>query len=277
VTHLIEKFTEQLKKGKYNSQTITAYRNAIFVFYNQYWDLPQSKITDELIADYLLSLSGKKNGIDNAVQAGKALKLFFKIIFNRDLSIKANGVSKTEALPVILSQEEVKQLLIVTDNIKHKAILACIYAAGLKLNELLTLRLKDVDFEQRVLILNRAGIDKTIHLALPAGLVELLQKYINSYKPSDLLFEGESGDYYSPRSVQLFFNKALLKANISKEATVGSLRHSYAVHSLERGLDLHLLQEILGHKHPQTTAIYTQLAKVSFKNIRSPYLDLDLF
>ncbi len=275
MTHLIEKFTEQLKKGKYNTQTITAYRNAIFVFYNQYWDLPQSKITDELIAEYLLSLSGKKNGVDNAIQAGKALKLFFKIIFNRDLTIKANGSAKSENLPIILTQDEIKNLLSITDNIKHKAILACIYAFGLKLNEVLHLKLSDIDFSQRMLLLQRNGSSKSIQLGLPDGLIELLQTYIKSHKPSDLLFEGESGEYYSPRSVQLFFSKIIAKANISKQATVGSLRHSFAVHCLERGLDLHLLQEILGHKYSQTTAIYSQLVKVNLKNIRSPYIDLE--
>lgn len=277
MTHLIERFTELLRKGKYNSQTIAAYRNAIFVFYNHFRDLPQSKITEELISAYLKDLSEKKGGsVDASLQAGKAIKLFFEIIFNKKLGIKANGESKSESLPEILNEKEITQIIAVLDNLKHKALLSIIYAAGLKLSDVLNLKLRDVDFEKREICVAASKTDKGRILMLPKKLLPILNAYIEKYKPSELLFGGENGKTYSPRSVQLVFQQALAKSKIEKDASVHTLRHSYAVHCLERGMDIHLLQEILGHRYLQTTAIYNQLAQVELVNIRSPFEDLEM-
>ncbi|MDZ7933688.1 MAG: tyrosine-type recombinase/integrase [Emticicia sp.] len=279
MTHLIERFTEILRKGKYNSQTIAAYRNAIFVFYNHFRDLPQSKITEELIAAYLVELGEKKGNtvaVDAALQAGKAIKLFYEVIFNRKLGIKANGDSKSDSLPDILTEKEVTQIIDVLDNLKHKALMSIIYAAGLKLSDVLNMKVTDIDFEKNEIMVSPSKSDKGRTLTLPKKLIPILKAYLEKYKPDDLLFGGENGKTYSPRSVQLVFQQAITKAKIEKDASVHTLRHSYAVHCLERGIDIHLLQEILGHKYLQTTAIYNQIAQVALVNIRSPFEDLDI-
>ena len=277
VTHLIERFTEVLRKGKYNSQTIAAYRNAIFVFYNHFRDLPQSKITDELIADYLKELGEKKAGAnDVAIQSGKAIKLFYETIFNRTLGIKASGESKEDSLPEILTEYEVGKIIQVLDNQKHRALLSIIYAAGLKLSDVLTMKVQDVDFETKEIMISPSKAEKGRKLMLPSKLLPILSAYIEKYQPEDLLFGGDKGKSYSPRSVQLVFQQAMVKAKIKKEASVHTLRHSYAVHCLERGMDIHLLQEILGHRYLQTTAIYNQIARVELVNIRSPFEDLEI-
>lgn len=234
MTHLIERFTEILRKGKYNSQTIAAYRNAIFVFYNHFRDLPQSKITEELIAAYLVELGEKKgNAVDAALQAGKAIKLFYEVIFNRKLGIKANGESKSDSLPDILTEKEVAKIIEVLDNLKHKALMSIIYAAGLKLSDVLNMKVSDVDFNKREIIVSPSKSEKGRTLMLPKKLLPILKAYLEKYKPDDLLFGGENGKTYSPRSVQLVFQQAMGKAKIEKEASVHTLRHSYAVHCLE--------------------------------------------
>jgi integrase/recombinase XerD len=277
VTHLIERFTELLRKGKYNSQTIAAYRNAIFVFYNHFRDLPQSKITEELISAYLVELGEKKGGsLEASLQAGKAIKLFYEIIFNRKLGIKANGESKGEGLPEILTEKEVVKIIEVLDNLKHKALMSIIYAAGLKLSDVLNMKVNDLDFEKRQINISPSKSEKGRILMLPKNLIPIMQAYLDKYKPQELLFGGENGKTYSPRSVQLVFQQAILKAKIQKDASVHTLRHSYAVHCLERGMDIHLLQEILGHRYLQTTAIYNQIAQVELVNIRSPFEDLEV-
>jgi integrase/recombinase XerD len=277
VTHLIERFTEVLRKGKYNSQTIAAYRNAIFVFYNHFRDLPQSKITDELISAYLKELADKKVGAaDAAIQSGKAIKLFYETIFNRKLGIKASGESKVDSLPEILTEKEVTKIIEVLDNLKHKALMSIIYAAGLKLSDVLNLQVNDIDFVKKEITISASKSDKGRKLMLPNKLVPILNAYVAKYQPEDLFFGGEKGKSYSPRSVQLVFQQALAKAKINKDASVHTLRHSYAVHCLERGMDIHLLQEILGHRYLQTTAIYNQIAQVEIVNIRSPFEDLDI-
>jgi site-specific recombinase XerD len=111
---------------------------------------------------------------------------------------------------------------------------------------------------------------------LPRKLEPILNAYIDKYKPKDLFFSGEKGKTYSPRSVQLVFQKAMVKAKIEKDASVHTLRHSYAVHCIERGMDIHLLQTILGHKYLQTTSVYNQIAQVELVNIRSPFEDLEI-
>lgn len=277
MTHLIERFTEILRKGKYNSQTIAAYRNAIFVFYNHFRDLPQSKITDELVSSYLLGLSEKKGGTaDASKQAGKAIKLFYEVIFKRKLGIKASGEMKEDTLPEILSEIEIESIISVLDNPKHKALVAIIYAMGLKLSDILIMKVTDLDMEKRHIMVPPSKTDKGRKLRLPKKLIPILTAYFDKHNPQDLLFVGEKGKAYSPRSVQLVFQQALAKAKIEKSATVHTLRHSYAVHCLERGIDIHLLKEILGHKYLQTTSMYYQIAQVDLANIRSPFEDLEL-
>jgi integrase/recombinase XerD len=277
VTHLIERFTELLRKGKYNSQTIAAYRNAIFVFYNHFRDLPQSKITEELISAYLAELSEKKGSSPEAsLQAGKAIKLFYEAIFNRKLGIKANGLSKEETLPEILEEMEVAKIIDVLDNLKHKALMSIIYAAGLKLSDVLNMNVNDVSFVKKQIAVAASKSEKGRILMMPKKLEPILMAYIEKYQPRDLLFGGENGKAYSPRSVQLVFQQAITKAQINKEASVHTLRHSYAVHCLERGMDIHLLQEILGHRYLQTTSIYNQIAQIELANIRSPFEDLEV-
>ncbi len=277
MTHLIERFTEILKKGKYNSQTIAAYRNAIFVFYNHFRDLPQSKINEELISAYLFELGDKKGGsTDATLQAGKAIKLFYEVMFNRKFVIRANRESKSDKLPEILTELEVAKIISVLDNLKHKALMSIIYAAGLKLRNVLNMKITDIDFDKGEIIVMPTKSEKGRTLMLPKKLVPILKAYLKKYNPQHLLFDGENGKTYSPRSVQVVFQQAMVKGKIEKDASVHTLRHSYAVHCVERGMDIHLLQTILGHKYLQTTSIYNQIAQVELINIRSPFEDLDI-
>ncbi|UBM59709.1 tyrosine-type recombinase/integrase [Marinilongibacter aquaticus] len=275
MTHLIERFTEHLKSGKYNHQTIVAYRNAIFVFYNLVRDMPQSKITDEFIGNYLIELADKKDK-NEAMQAGKALKLFYEVIFNRKLGIKSTGESKEEKLPEILSKNEVKQILYAVTNIKHKCVLLLIYNTGLRISEVINLKVEDLNLEKRTIRIWDKERENARILALSSNVIDFLRRYFVKDKPSDILFPGEKGTPYSSRNVQLFFQAALKKSGVSKNATVHTLRHSFAVHALEMGMDIHILQEILGHNFLQTTSIYNQLAEIRLDKLRNPIEDINL-
>jgi integrase/recombinase XerD len=275
VTHLIERFTEYLKTGKYNSSTIAVYRNAIFVFHNHFWNLPQSKVNDDLVGSYLIELGEKKDPAE-VIQAGKAIKLFYEVIFNKKLNIKANGESKNDKLPVVLNKEEVRRIFEALKNIKHKALLLLVYNSGLKISEVLTLKVEDINFEERSITLvgDEEKPDRVLRIA-PICL-DFIRRYMRKHSPKDILFPGEKGKPYSSRNVQLFFRAALKNSGVKKDATVHTLRHSYAVHSLEAGMDIHILKEILGHKLLQTTSIYNQMIDLRMAELRSPLEDIGL-
>ncbi len=274
MTHLIERFTELLKKGKYNSATIAAYRNAIFVFYNNFRDYPQNKFTDELISEYILNLS-KKTNPQVAAQTGKAIILFFDKIYNRKLNIKATGKIKEEQSIEILSKSELQTLLSSIKNLKHKLLLIMIYNNGLKVNEAINLKVGDIDTENNTIKIDADQPKKSRLLRLSPALNGLIEEYKQKYKPSDVFFPGSGGiGHYSARNIQLVFQKALKEAKIEKAAKLTTLRHSFAVHSLENGISINHLQKILGHSNIQTTSFYATFAKIELQNIRSPYEDL---
>ncbi|MGL4632110.1 MAG: tyrosine-type recombinase/integrase [Leadbetterella sp.] len=270
MTHLIERFTDHLKKGKYNSATVAAYRNVIFVFYNHFREWPQSKLTDSVIADYINEAKNKPGVVDPA-QVGKAIKLFFQIIFNREIKITSSGKVKDEASIDLFSREEIDELFNFIKNPKHLLLSQMVYAHGLKINEVINLQINDIDLDNKLLILRSSTAKKNRRLALADGLVDSLHNYVHKNKPKVYLFSGSGGDKkYSARNIQLFFQRAVNDAQLNKSATLSTLRHSYAVHMLERGLDIHILKEILGHSNLQTTTLYTQFAEVKLENIKSP-------
>jgi len=275
MTHLIERFTEHMKSGKYNSMTVSAYRNAIFVFYNVVRDMPQSKITDEYIGNYIKELSEKKEKAE-AVQAGKALKLFYDVIFNRKLSIKSTGQTKAQKLPDTLTKDEIKRIFYAVNNIKHKTLLLLIYNSGLRISEAINLKVSDLDLDNKTIRIWDKGRKKSRVLAIAPNIIDFIKRYFVKENPTNYLFPGEGGKPYSSRNIQLFFQAAVKKAEINKPATVHTLRHSYAVHSLESGMDIHLLQFILGHRFLQTTALYNQVANVNASGLRSPLQDINL-
>ncbi len=274
MTHLIERFTELLKKGKYNSATIAAYRNAIFMFYNNFRDYPQNRFTEELISEYILDLS-KKSSPQAAAQTGKAIILFFDKVYNRKLNIKATGKIKDDQSVEILSRDELHLLFSGIKNPKHRLLLILIYNNGLKVNEAINLKTDDIDTENHTIRIDSEHPKKTRLLRLSPALTPLIDEYRSKYRPSGVFFPGSGGvGHYSARNIQLVFQKALKESKITKPAKLTTLRHSFAVHSLENGTAINHLQKILGHSNIQTTSFYAPFAKTELQRIRSPYEDL---
>jgi len=181
---------------------------------------------------------------------------------------------KPNKLPVVLSQKEVYKLLRVTVNLKHKAILLLIYSAGLRLGELLNLKLGDIDSSSMKIHIRQSKGKKDRFIMLSENVLKLLKEYYNSYKPKEYIIEGQNGGKYSPTSVQNIFRTALKKAGINKSATVHTLRHSFATHLLDNGTDIRYIQELLGHKRLETAQMYTHVSSYSINKIKSPADDL---
>jgi integrase/recombinase XerD len=270
----IAEFIRWLKSKRYSESTIKTYSEAIKTFLLYYSNKAISDITNnDLIKfnnDYILKKnlsSSYQNQIVNGV------KLFFQTIEQSKLKVDLVHRPKREKLlPNVLSKEEVKEILGVTQNMKHRTMLSLIYACGLRCGELLALKPMHIDSHRKLLIIKQAKGKKDRIAPLSIKSIQMLREYYTAYKPKEYLFEGQhAGQPYDNRSLQKVLKQSLLKAQINKPVTLHWLRHSYATHLLEAGTNLRYIQEILGHSSPKTTQIYTHVSSEGLQHIISPF------
>lgn len=184
---------------------------------------------------------------------------------------------KERKLPDVLTQDEVKRLFSGVTNPKHRMVLMVIYSAGLRIGEAARLRLEDMDPARKMIHIRGGKGKKDRFTMLSEKVMNELTGYLAVFKPTKYLFEGErEGKPYSPSSIQQVFRKAIENASITKPATVHTLRHSFATHLLEQGVDLRYIQELLGHASSKTTEIYTHVSAKNIAAIRSPLDNLEL-
>jgi integrase/recombinase XerD len=209
-------------------------------------------------------------------QTVSAMKLFFSEIYNRPLVIEKLERPRGEfRLPNVLSRDEVKKLLGAVINLKHRALLSLTYGCGLRRQEVLNLKLNDIDSKRGIINVRQSKGRKDRVVPVSEKLLELLRDYYKAYRPDRYLFEGdERGGMYSPTSFENVLKRACRKAGINKPVTLHWLRHSYATHLLESGTDIRYIQALLGHSSSKTTEIYTHVSMGSLKNIKSPFDEL---
>ncbi|MBS1490799.1 MAG: tyrosine-type recombinase/integrase [Bacteroidetes bacterium] len=243
------------------------------LFYRQH---RPSELSEAEIRNYLLYLVEKKKVSRSAQnQAINAIKFFYEVVLKQERKVYYLERPMREfRLPSVLSQEEVLSLFKVTQNLKHKTMLMLIYSAGLRRGEMLRLRVGDIDFNRGTVLVKASKGRKDRQSILAQMLVPYLKKYLSEYKPAYWLFEGEKGGQYSERSIQQVLVAAKKKAGIKKEATLHTLRHSFATHLLESGTSTRYIQVLLGHESSKTTEIYTHVSRFALDKIRSPLDDL---
>ncbi len=259
-----------LQAMKYSRSTIHRYIS-IAERYARFLDSPLLDSRDEDATRFLASLEQDSGASASTInQAISALRFLFCRVLGRETSLSRRPRSDRR-LPGVLSREEANRIVTAPRNLKHRALLVLAYSAGLRVSEIATLRISDVD-AARGLILVRCGKgrkDRYTILAKKAN--RLLESYIDLYHPNEWLFEGQNGGHLSIRSIQEVFNRARDRIGITKNVSIHSLRHSFATHLLEDGTDIRYIQELLGHVNAKTTQIYTHIAKKDFLRIRSPY------
>lgn len=178
---------------------------------------------------------------------------------------------KSRFLPTVLSKQEVIDLLRNTRNTKHKAVLALLYSSGLRIGELINLELNDIDVDRRQIFVRSGKGRKDRYVIMAESFRQLFHNYLMTYRPLKYFVEGNSpGHQYAPVSVRSFLKRSCKLARIHKKVTPHTLRHSYATHLLEQGVDLRYIQELLGHSRPETTMIYTHVSKKDMLKIESP-------
>lgn len=263
---------------RYSWRTIKSYKNCFRQFIRHYDDTKPSQLTRKQMDDYVSHLIKSKNiSESHQNQILSAIKMFYAEVVEQEHKVMNLWRPKNpQKIPTVLTEQEVTQLLKSIENTKHQCILMLVYSAGLRLGEVVALRLTDLQPEKNRLFVRGAKGKKDRCTILAPKTWERLKHYLEVHKPLEWVFEGANGGQYSSRSVQEIFTRAKLRAKINSHATVHTLRHSFATHLLEKGVDLRYIQELLGHESSKTTEIYTHITRKGWDKLKSPIDDLDI-
>ncbi|MBT8270280.1 MAG: site-specific integrase [Bacteroidia bacterium] len=269
---ILNGFYLYLKGKRYSMSTIRAYTYHMADLLSYYADLPLDKFTNRSIERYVETIFIKRcYAISTQRQLVSALKLFIKYFpYTKIDELELERPEASKILPAVLSKREVIDLIRSTRNLKHRAIVAMIYSSGLRISELINLKLNDIDIDRRQIFIRDAKGRKDRYVMLSEGFLPLFQNYLVTYRPAQYFAEGPDGAQYTASSVRKFLKRSCDLARIGKRVTPHTLRHSYATHLLENGVSVRHIQELLGHAKPETTMIYTHIAKKDLLNIRSP-------
>ena len=204
-------------------------------------------------------------------QLVSSIKFFYEKVLNRTVEMyEIPRAQKPFQLPSVFAEEEIKKIILATENLKHRTMICLAYAGGLRVSEIVNLKLKDIDSKRMVITLRQGKGKKDRQVMLSEKLLILFREYFKEYKPVVWLFEGVKNMQYSARSVQEVIQQAKKKAGVNKKGSIHALRHSFATHLLEGGTDLLSIKALLGHNSLRTTMVYTHVSKKHLSKIQSP-------
>jgi len=274
----IDEVRRYLSERRYSVHTLHSYISHLEFFFRYFDQKDPGDITNRDIEvfmhDYIIA---NRYSASYQNQVISAVKIFYEIHGGRNINSSVfERPRRSRSLPKVFSKEEVMQIFNATKNGKHKLILWIVYSCGLRRSEVVKIRLTDLDTTRGTLHIRegKGNVDRMVPIS--PKIWDKIRSYMKSYKPSEYLFEGQGGGKYSVESVYNIFKKSLRSAGIKKEVGIHSLRHSYATHLHEGGLDIRFIQELLGHKSTRTTEIYTHVSRRDLLSIRSPIDDMDI-
>jgi len=257
---------------RFSSSTVRMYKNMFKVFLSKFMEQDLKQISKEEIEGFVYQLI-IKNKISESYQNQliNAIKAYYEHVLGLPREYyEIKRPKKALTIPNILSEKEVLKIIESPKNIKHKAILWTIYSAGLRISEVVNLRLVDIHSDEGFIFIKDSKGKKDRKTILSPHLVILLRKYYKAHLPSYWLFEGQTGGKYSVGSVRSIYRKAVDLTNSNPWSTVHTLRHSFATHCIEHKVNLRHIQTMLGHNSPKTTEIYTKTIEINNKKITSP-------
>lgn len=263
-----QNYLEKLELKQYSKNTARIYIACFEKFMRFFEGVPLAQIDENDIRDYLLHLSRSKRSTSYINQAVNSIKFYYEVVLgmpNRFYSIERPR--KRKKLPEILSVADIQSLFAQVGNLKHRCIVGLLYSSGLRRAELLALKPTDLDFNRMMVRIRQGKGNKDRYSILSKTLIPELTEYLDRYNPDKYLFEGPNGGSYSASSILKIVCRAAQKAGIRKRVTPHMLRHSFATHLLDKGVDLRRIQVLLGHNSSKTTEIYTHVAENSFNGI----------
>jgi integrase/recombinase XerD len=270
-----ETVRRELRLRNYSPKTIKSYTSCLRSFVAYIHPKHPRDLNEQDIRDYLLYLLEKKgHGAGTVNQVFNALRLLYVDLYKKPFLIEALPRPMNEKkLPDVLNETETRRLFAVVANLKHRTILMLAYASGLRVSEVVRLKIEDFDGERGLIHIRGAKGKRDRFTVLPASLREQLYVYWKQYRLDrrGWMFPSEyRNDHLSERSIQAVMHRAVKKAGIEKPVGMHTLRHSFATHLLEHGTDLRYIQELLGHQSVRTTEIYTHVSNRAIGRIRSP-------
>ena len=265
-------FIKTLQLKAYSKNTIKTYRTEFGVLLRMLGNRCVDDLEEEHIKSYILFLLQKKRYSETqAHTAINAIKFYFEKVLRRpQIVVQIPRPKKPWQLPKVHATEQVSRIIQATNNEKHKTMLMLAYGSGLRLEEIINLKIADINSARMVIEVRRGKGKKDRQVVLSEKLLEQLRKYFIAYRPKTWLFEGQNGAQYGYRSLQMVFSRAKSKAGVAVPGGIHTMRHSFATHLLEEGTDLRVIQELLGHNSIKTTVRYTHVSQAQIGKVKSP-------
>ena len=267
-----QKMQQQVALKGQSKSTLENYIRRIAIITLHFGKLPE-QISDDEINEYLasLALSAKSPSRSNFKHAVYGLRYYLRLMGQNERAIALPSLKQDTRLPIILNRAELKELFKAPALLKHRIVLTLIYSAGLRGQEVVNLKLSDIDFERKTIHIRQSKYKKDRIVPLSDLMAKGLKKYISAEHPHVWLFNGKEPDRrYSVRGLSWVMRETLKKTSVKKDVNLHSLRHSYATHLLEEGLNIVTLKELLGHAEITTTMIYLHVAQCPFIKPHSP-------
>jgi len=265
----LEQVKEELLLRNYSKKTISSYLRCLKEYF-LFLDCNFNNLDVKKIREFLLKKQDKKYSPQTINLYLNAIKFFYYEVIKTNKKIDIKFAKRSKKLPVVLSCEEVKEIIDNIANQKHKLLISLAYSAGLRVGEVINLKVKDINLDELTIHIKDAKGKKDIITIFSKKVQSDVGDLLKNKNLDDYVFNSERGGKLTERTAQLVFENNLRKAGIQKQATFHSLRHSFATHLLENGVDVRYIQELLGHSNIRTTQIYTQVMNPNLKNIKSP-------
>lgn len=266
-----ESLRKECLRRNYSPRTIESYLRCIGKFLE--WSGKQlGKISKKDVREFLEKLSERELSGNSINVYHMAIKFLFEEVMQRRMKLNISYSKVPEKLPVVLSKDEVRELINAIANSKHKLMISLMYGAGLRVSELTNLRVENLDIEKGFGYVRGGKGNKDRMFLIPKILREEISELIVSEKliRNNYLFCSNRKTKYSTKSLQMIVRKSAGKAKLKNRISCHTLRHSFATHLIENGYDLGSVQSLLGHKSPETTMIYVHIARPNMVNIKSP-------
>jgi len=265
-----------LKQGnrrRLSPRTIETYQNCLERFFRKYPIEPR-KVTKKDVKDFLDGLIAKDKAGGTIHVYLNALKFFFEECLGKKMRLDIKYCKRPKTLPLVLSKAEIKTMIENIKNHKHKIMIALMYSAGLRVSELLNLKVQDFNFKEGYGFVRQGKGMKDRLFVIAEKLRGILLQICAGRKQDDFVFVSNRGKRYDVRSIQEIIKKASKMAGINKKVHPHTLRHSFATHLIENGYSVSDVQALLGHKSPETTMMYLHTASRNMLNIESPFDNL---